>query len=131
MLERLESRITAPEAPPRLVDLAEAVFQERSAFTGALVEHRYGELQTQEETSCPVCARRLAVHEVRPRTAEALAGAVTLRRPCFCCADCEHDFSPRDEAPRSVAVGEAVGRATCGGHAGPGDAPPTGRDAAV
>ena len=103
LLNRLEAQMTAPDAPPpTLTDLAAAVFQERSAFTGtlvaAMVEHRYGELLAQEETACPQCERTLTVREVRPRTVETLVGPVTLERPYFYCTTCQHGFAPLDEA---------------------------------
>lgn len=103
MLNRLEARLTAPDAPPpRLTDLAEAVFQERSAFTGALVvamvEHRYAELLGQEEACCPGCERQLPRHEVRSRTVETLVGPVSLKRPYFYCPVCRHGFAPLDDA---------------------------------
>jgi len=103
MLNRLEAQRTEPGAsPPTLMDLTEAVFQERSGFTGALVkamvEHRHGQYLVQEAATCPRCERQLTAQEARPRTVETLVGPVTLKRPYFYCPACQHGFSPLDEA---------------------------------
>ena len=103
LLNRLEARMTEPgSSPPTLMDLTEAVSQQRSVFTSALVEafveRRHGHYLRQEEAVCPRCERVLQARPERSRTVETLVGPVTLERPYFYCVDCQHGFAPLDEA---------------------------------
>jgi len=103
LLNSLESDMPEPEfSPPTLMDLTQAVQEERSGFTSALVEafveRRHGQYLVQEEAVCPQCDRALKARPARPRTVETLVGPVTLERPYFYCAACQHGFYPLDEA---------------------------------
>ena len=101
LLNRLEAQMTEPgSSPPTLMDLTEAVSQERSVFTAALVEafvaRRHGHYLLQDEAVCPRCERVLKGRP-RSRTVETLVGPVTLERPYFYCVACQHGFAPLDE----------------------------------
>ena len=102
LLDRLEARI--PESgtrPLTLMELVEAVRQERAGFTAALVEAYVERLHTQHLTQdqavCPWCDRELTARPARRRTVETLVGSVTLQRPYFYCEPCKHGFAPLDE----------------------------------
>ena len=88
--------------PPTLMEITEAVSQERSGLTAVLVEafieRRHGPLLAQEEAACPKCERVLSARPSRSRTVETLLGPVTLERPYFYCVSCKHGFYPLDEA---------------------------------
>jgi hypothetical protein len=45
---------------------------------------------------CPGCARRLPVHEQRPRTMHTVGGTLTVVRPWYHCRTCRQGFSPAD-----------------------------------
>lgn len=103
LLDRLESQMTEPtSSPPTLMDLTQAVQEQRSGFTAALVEafveRRHGHYLVQEEAVCPRCERAVKARPARPRTVETMVGAVTLERPYFYCGRCGHGFYPLDEA---------------------------------
>ena len=102
-LDRLEARMTEPgSSAPTLMEITDAVSQERAGLTAALVaafvERRHSPLLTQQEAACPRCERRLRARPSRSRTVETLLGPVTLERPYFYCAACHHGFYPLDEA---------------------------------
>ena len=88
--------------PPTLMEITEAVSQERSGLTAAVVEafieRRHGQFLAQEEAACPKCERVLRARPSRSRTVETLLGPVPLERPYFYCVSCEHGFYPLDEA---------------------------------
>ena len=88
--------------PPTLMEITEAMSQERSGLTAALVEafieRRHGQFLVQEEAACPKCDRPLRGRPSRSRTVETLLGPVTLERPYFYCVGCEYGFYPLDEA---------------------------------
>ena len=84
------------------MEITEAVSQERSGLTAAVVEafieRRHGQFLAQEEAACPKCERVLRARPSRSRTVETLLGPVPLERPYFYCVSCEHGFYPLDEA---------------------------------
>lgn len=47
---------------------------------------------------CPRCDRLVGSHEQRERTIRTTCGAITLSRPWYHCAPCQHGFSPVDAA---------------------------------
>lgn len=103
LLDRLEAGMTQPgSCAPTLMEITDAVSQERAGLTAALVaafvERRHGSLLTQQEAACPKCERLLPARPSRSRTVETLLGPVTLERPYFYCAPCHHGFYPLDEA---------------------------------
>lgn len=103
LLDRLEAGMTQPgRGAPTLMEITDAVSQERAGLTSALVEafveRRHGPLLTQQEAACPKCERRLPARASRSRTVETLLGPVTLERPYFYCPACHHGFYPLDEA---------------------------------
>ena len=60
LLDRLEAGMTQPgRGAPTLMEITDAVFQERAGLTAALVEafvvRRHGPLLTQQEAACPKC----------------------------------------------------------------------------
>ncbi len=102
-LDRWEARMSEPaKGAPTLMEITEALAEERAGLTSALVEafveRRHGPLLTQQEAPCPKCERRLRARRSRSRTVETLLGPVTLERPYFYCAACHHGFCPLDEA---------------------------------
>jgi len=102
-LDRLEDRMAFPERPlPSLLELTEAVRQERAMLTGsvvqAYVEKAYGAYLQQDRASCPECGSLLKARKSRSRTVETLVGPVTLARPYFYCCACRKGFYPLDEA---------------------------------
>ena len=102
-LDRLETPMSEPgSCAPTLMEITEAVFQERCGLTAALVEafieRRHGPFLAQEEAACRKCERLLQARPSRSRTVETLLGAVTLERPYFYCVSCHHGFYPLDEA---------------------------------
>ena len=103
LLNRLELEMSEPtSSPPRLMDLTQAVQEQRSGFTAALVEafveRRHGHYLVQEEAVCPRCERALKARPARPRTVETMVGTVILKRPYFYCGSCCHGFNPLDQA---------------------------------
>ena len=63
LLDRLEAGMTQPgRGAPTLMEITDAVSQERAGLTSALVEafveRRHGPLLTQQEAACPKCERR-------------------------------------------------------------------------
>ena len=102
-LDRVETQMSERgSCAPTLMEITEAVSQERCGLTAALVEafieRRHGPFLTQEEAACPKCERLLQARPSRSRTVETLLGAVTLERPYFYCRACHHGFCPLDEA---------------------------------
>ena len=103
-LDRVETHMMSEHGsgPPTLMEITEAVSQERSGLTAALVEafveRRHRPLLAQEEAACPKCERVLSARPSRSRTVETLLGPVTLERPYFYCVGCEYGFYPLDEA---------------------------------
>ena len=102
-LDRLETHMSERgSCPPTLMEITEAMSQERSGLTAALVEafieRRHGQFLVQEEAACPKCDRILRGRPSRSRTVETLLGPVTLERPYFYCVSCAHGFYPLDEA---------------------------------
>ena len=102
-LDRVETHMMSEHGScPTLMEITEAVSQERSGLTAALVEafieRRHRPLLAQEEAACPKCERVLSARPSRSRTVETLLGPVTLERPYFYCVSCAHGFYPLDEA---------------------------------
>ena len=103
LLDRVETQMSEHgSTPPTLMEITEAVSQERSGLTAAVVEafieRRHGQFLAQEEAACPKCERVLRARPSRSRTVETLLGPVPLERPYFYCVSCEHGFYPLDEA---------------------------------
>ena len=103
LLDRVETQMSEHgSTPPTLMEITEAVSQERSGLTAAVVEafieRRHGQFLAPEEAACPKCERVLRARPSRSRTVETLLGPVPLERPYFYCVSCEHGFYPLDEA---------------------------------
>lgn len=102
LLDRLEALVADESSLPSLYALSKAVREERTEFTGALVEayveRRYAEYLQQGEALCPQCNRLLRARPARRRRVETLVGSVTVERPYFYCEACRHGFYPLDEA---------------------------------
>ena len=103
LLDRVETQMSEHgSTPPTLMEITEAVSQEHSGLTAAVVEafieRRHGQFLAQEEAACPKCERVLRARPSRSRTVETLLGPVPLERPYFYCVSCEHGFYPLDEA---------------------------------
>ena len=103
LLDGLEAPMVDSGArAPTLMEITEAVSQQRAGLTAALVEafveRRYGSFLVQQEATCPACERTLWARPSRSRTVETLLGPVTLERPYFYCAACHHGFHPLDQA---------------------------------
>jgi hypothetical protein len=99
-LDTLEEQMTEPK--PTLEQITRAVWVQRPALTGRLVEavvgQRYGREQEQPHAPCPQCSRPVATRGVVNRTLETLVGAVELGRPYFYCVPWGQGFAPLDTA---------------------------------
>jgi hypothetical protein len=99
-LDTLEEQMKEPK--PTLEQITRAVWAQRPALTGrlveAVVEQRYGREQAQEHTPCPHCGRPVAARGVVSRTLQTLVGEVELGRPYFYCGPCGQGFAPLDAA---------------------------------
>ncbi len=106
-LDTLEGQMKEPK--PTLEQITRAVWAQRPALTGQLVEavvgQRYGREQAQPHAPCPQCGRPVAARGVVSRTLETLVGEVELARPYFYCVPCGQGFCPLD-----AALGLAGGR---------------------
>ena len=135
LLDRVETQMSEHgSTPPTLMEITEAVSQERSGLTAAVVEafieRRHGQFLAQEEAACPKCERVLRARPSRSRTVETLLGPVPLERPYFYCVSCEHGFYPLDEALGLSGHRKQWDVQNAGVKAGAGDAPPARREAA-
>lgn len=94
---------------PELFALSEHVQATRLEFFAACmkaaVEKLYAAYLEQEWADCPLCEKPLHRKRVEPKTISTAHGQFTLGRPYFYCGDCQHGFSPLDEA-----LGLAPGR---------------------
>lgn len=105
-LDTLEEQMKDPK--PTLEQITRAVWEQRQALTGklveAVVEQRYGRDQEQPHAPCPQCGRLVAARGVVSRTLQTLVGEVALGRPYFYCVPCGQGFAPLD-ATLEVAPG--------------------------
>ncbi len=102
-LDRVETQMSERgSSPPTLMEITEALSQERCGLTAAwveaFVERRHGPYWAQEEAACPKCGRLLRARPSRSRTVETLLGPVPLERPYFYCVAGQYGFYPLDEA---------------------------------
>jgi hypothetical protein len=99
-LDTLEEQMKEPK--PTLEQITRAVWAQRQALTGRLIEgvvgRRYGREQEQQHAPCPQCGRPVAARGVVRRTLETLVGEVELDRPYFYCVPCGQGFAPLDGA---------------------------------
>jgi hypothetical protein len=106
-LDTVEEQMAEPK--PTLEQMTRAVWAQRQALTGGLVEvlgeQRYQQEQAERYAPCPQCGRTVAARAVVRRTVESLVGRIELHRPYFYCVPCGQGF-----APVAAALGAAPGR---------------------
>ena len=126
--DRLETPMSEPgSCAPTLMEITEAVSQERCGFTAALVEafieRRHGPFLAQEEAACPKCERLLQAKAVAFAHGGNAAGCGDLGAALFLLRGLSPRVLSAGRSPGSVGAVQAVGRAAGRGQAGAGDAP--------